>query len=250
MEPELELPDSLRARAHALVYGIGTPWVVPPPRDAATVVLLRDGDEGLEVFLMRRPMTMAFAPGMYVFPGGAVDVADERESLDVAHPSAFGSSLVVAAIRETYEECGVKLDATTLVPWTHWVTPEIESRRFDTRFFAAKLPAGQRAQSLTDESNASAWATPSAVLAEHASGRMPMLPPTSATLRDLLTFVRVDEALAAAARREIRPLIPRPFAARNGGIVWRLCDANDGSVIDPNHGEPGGSEVRGLGPPP
>ena len=248
MEPALELSDSLRARAHALVYGTGTPWVVPPARDAATVVLLRDGDEGLEVFLMRRPMTMAFAPGMYVFPGGAVDEADEAETLFVT--GAFGSSLVAAAVRETYEECGVQLEATSLVPWTHWVTPEIESRRFDTRFFAAKIPPGQRAQSLTDESNHSAWVTPVAGLTEHSRGRMPMLPPTSATLRDLVDFVRADDALLAAARREIRPLMPRPFAAGSREVVWRLCDASDGSVIDPNHGEPSGSEVRGLGDTP
>lgn len=242
----MEMPDSLRTRALALVYGIGRPWIVPAPRDAATVVLLRDGAVGLEAFLMRRPLTMAFAPGMYVFPGGAVDDEDLSVGLDLDADSIFSAPLVVAAIRETWEECGVRLEPRALKPWTHWVTPEVESRRFDTRFFAAQLPPGQEARVVTDETDHGEWLTPGRALAEHAANRMPMLPPTTATLRDLADFETAEAALLSAQRRTIRPLIPRPFPAADGEIEWHLCDARDGSILDSDYGEPRGSEVRGT----
>jgi 8-oxo-dGTP pyrophosphatase MutT (NUDIX family) len=94
------------------------------PRDAATVVLVRDGDRGLEVFLQRRAATMAFAAGMSVFPGGGVDQRDAETSVDWLGPrpevwaDRFGCAepvaraLVCAAVRETFEESGVLLAGT------------------------------------------------------------------------------------------------------------------------------------------
>lgn len=95
--------------------------VVNESRDASTVVVVRDGDEGLEAYLLRRQQSMKFAPGMYVFPGGGVDTADA--SLDVpwaGDPPAVWAArfntteekareLVCAAVRETFEESGVLL---------------------------------------------------------------------------------------------------------------------------------------------
>ena len=96
-----------------------------PARDAATVLLLRDGAAGPEVYLLRRVPTMAFAPGMAVFPGGAVDPGDDDPALPWAGPPAQGwaqalggdaglvRALVCAAVRETFEECGVLLAGPT-----------------------------------------------------------------------------------------------------------------------------------------
>ena len=96
----------------------------PVPRDAATVILLRDGDQGLEIFLQRRVAAMAFAAGMTVFPGGGVDKRDADASVSWAGPPAadwadwFGGTesvaraLVCAAVRETFEESGVLLAGT------------------------------------------------------------------------------------------------------------------------------------------
>jgi len=116
--------------------------LVPPdappavPRDAATVVLLRDtgagqgSDAGPEVYLLRRVSTMAFAAGMYVFPGGRVDPADSGDDIGWVGPPAhtwagplsadvpLARALVCAAVRETFEECGVLLagrDASSVV---------------------------------------------------------------------------------------------------------------------------------------
>lgn len=91
------------------------------PRDAATVVLLREADRGMEVFLLRRTTAMAFAAGMTVFPGGGVDKRDADASVRWAGPEpsrwaewfraseAGGRALVCAAVRETFEESGVLL---------------------------------------------------------------------------------------------------------------------------------------------
>jgi len=98
---------------------------VVEPRDAATVVLLRDGDRGLETYLLRRRASMAFGPGMHVFPGGSVDVRDRDEQLDWAGPPpsvwaerfsceiTLARALVCAAVRETFEESGILLASNT-----------------------------------------------------------------------------------------------------------------------------------------
>ncbi|MBA0045317.1 NUDIX hydrolase [Mycobacteroides sp. LB1] len=95
------------------------------PKPAATVVLIRDGDIGVEAFLMRRDNAMAFAGGMTVFPGGGVDSRDLRADLPWVGPDVdwwagqFGvtpelaSALVCAAARETFEECGVLFAGTS-----------------------------------------------------------------------------------------------------------------------------------------
>ena len=173
-----------------------------PGRDAATVMLVRDAPPGVEVFAFRRVPRMAFAAGMLVFPGGGVDPRD----LDPAVPwtgtpatdlaprlgatADAARALVVAAVRETFEECGILpavrpggpagaaqpaeeqrqaleagdvslaevlreaglvLDADLLLPWAHWVTPGFESRRFDTRFFLAVPPPGAQPRDLHAE---------------------------------------------------------------------------------------------------
>jgi 8-oxo-dGTP pyrophosphatase MutT (NUDIX family) len=126
--PAIRLPAHFAARARDVLEG-----TVPPvtPRDAATVMLLRArpgppdggraGASGLQVYMLRRRPSMAFAPGAYVFPGGSVDAADDDEDIAWAGPDGaeWGTSLdapvrlaralVCAAVRETFEESGVLL---------------------------------------------------------------------------------------------------------------------------------------------
>ena len=98
--------------------------------DAATVVVVRDGEPGLEVLLLRRTPAAVFAPGAHVFPGGAVDPDD-------------GDDHRATAAREALEEAGLRLDPAALRPLARWVTPPGGPRRFDTRFFVTAAPAGQ-----------------------------------------------------------------------------------------------------------
>lgn len=197
-----------------------------PPRDAATVVLVRDaacdlaaGTSRLEVFLLRRVSTMAFAAGMYVFPGGKVDPADDAGP---GLPQAWADALtygdatllrrvVGAAVRETAEEAGVSLQCTDLRPFAHWLTPEVEPRRYDTRFLLAALPAGAAAQRSDGEAEEGIWLPPVAAL------ELPMLPPTHAVLRELAGFP--DVATALGTERVVRRIAPRLLPDGEG---WRL----------------------------
>src|ERR1700677_4329023 len=158
------MPRGVAIRAAEVATGERVPAV---PRDAATLVLLRPGSpdsSDFEVLLLCRTRAMDFAPGAHVFPGGSVDPGDA----DVA----------AAAVRETFEECGVLLEAADLVPWSRWITPEISARRFDTWFFVAALPPGSSFAISVAESDAAEWLTPAAALDAAQAGRITLLPPT------------------------------------------------------------------------
>ena len=235
-----------------------------PTKDAATVILLRDGAEGIECYLLRRVQTMAFAAGMYVFPGGSVDPRD----IDVPAAAWDGPSaadwagllsadegvaraLVCAAVRETFEESGVLLAgehagevvadttgedweaerqalldrslsfaallerrhlllrADLLRPWAHWITPEAEPRRYDTRFFVAALPAGQRTRDVGGEADRVTWMRPQDALQCLTDGEMFMLPPTAYTLAELTGYDTVADVLDAGTRRDVKPVLPK-----------------------------------------
>jgi 8-oxo-dGTP pyrophosphatase MutT (NUDIX family) len=192
-------------------------------------MLLRDGADGLEVFVLRRTTAAAFAGGMYVFPGGRVDDADGDGDLGYR----------VAALRECFEECGVLLarDAAgahvadghpalarrhdvhdggvdlralcdehglTLdlddLPWVaHWITPKGETaRRFDTRFFVAVAPVEQTSQHDDTETVASEWVRPADALRRQREGELMMMPPTIANLQFLAEHADAAGAMAAA----------------------------------------------------
>jgi len=255
------LPQEAAAYVRALAAGEAT---AAEPRHASTVVLLRDRPDGMQAYLLRRTRTMAFAAGMYVFPGGSVDPRDETLSDDAwagPPPAAWAAllsadegltkALVCAAVRETFEESGVLLagagpddvvadttgddweaDRAALVdhtlsfaamldrrglvlradllrPWAHWITPEVEPKRFDTRFFVAALPTGQRTRDVGGEADRVAWVRPADALAAADSGEMGMLPPTAFTLSELATYDDVAAVLAAGTARDVQPVLPK-----------------------------------------
>ncbi len=101
------------------------------------------------------------------------------------------------------------LRADLLRPWAHWVTPELEPKRFDTRFFVAALPRGQQPVHFTGESDASEWVRPTDAVRRHASGEMDMLPPTVLTLAELAEYRDVDSVLDTATTRPVRRVLPR-----------------------------------------
>ncbi|GGK44193.1 NUDIX hydrolase [Nocardia camponoti] len=227
-------------------------------KDASTVMLLRDGTSGIEVFLQRRVKGMAFAGGVTVFPGGGVDPADGTADIAWAGPSPAwwaerfatteptAQALVAAAVRETFEECGVLLAGPTadtvvsdssvyrqargqlerrelslaqflakeglvlradlLRPWSNWITPLAEPRRYDTRFFVAVLPEGQRADGETSEAAQVLWRTPADAINSWTSGVDILMPPTWSQLDSLAAFA--DTAAVLASEREIAPIMP------------------------------------------
>ena len=240
------------------------PRATAKPREAATVMLVRDAPQ-LEVFMLRRNLAVEFMGGAYVFPGGAVDAGDRAPELlgrchgrDDSSAStqlglhAGGMGFWVAAVRETFEEAGVllagdpgggdvvpdvsgedweeqrqallrrdlslaellarrglALRSDLLRPFAHWITPPVEPRRYDTKFFVAALPVGQEARDVSGEADEASWLTPAAALIELAAGTRPMLPPTSHTLGQLKAFPDVAAVLAGSPPEPLQPISPR-----------------------------------------
>ncbi|RPA62277.1 NUDIX hydrolase [Gordonia oryzae] len=254
-----------------------------PLRDAATVVLVRDSGEnsgggadsggGIEVFLQRRVKQMAFAGGMTVFPGGGVDPRDSDADLAWTGPAPqwwaeqfsttteLAQALVCAAVRETFEECGVLLassgaefpdpatlrdDRAALVdkslsfagflrahgltlradllrPLAHWITPVNEKRRYDTRFFLAAVPPGQEPDGSTTEADVTRWASAQDAIDAWSAGKHFLLPPTWAQLTEVARYTTVADLLDA--ERTIEPIEPVVSAGKGlSGLAFTRSD--------------------------
>ncbi|MEO7007493.1 MAG: NUDIX hydrolase [Terrimesophilobacter sp.] len=162
-------------------------------RVAATVVLLRDGDSGLEVLLVERPSARGSFAGAWVFPGGSVD----PEDWPVRHPNAQPDEELAArnaAVREVREETGLEVSRDDLVVASRWIPPASAPRKFRTWFYLAPAPAGEIVLS-PDECVDHAWLNPDAALERHATGTLELVPPTWVTLHDLAGIDTAAEAL-------------------------------------------------------
>jgi recombination protein RecT len=229
-----------------------------PLRPAATVLLLRDGPQGIEVLMTRRSMTASFAPGAYVFPGGGVDAADaQAHSLSTRRPKQSDLHLTqaIAAIRESFEELGIlfarhadgrwadnadiaridrkapfatqcqaqglTLAADQVFVLAHWITDRDLPRRFDVPFLVARMPEGQTPVADEAEQFEPVWVRPVDALTRHEAGDFFIIFPTIRTLERLKAFAKVDDVLQACAV--------------NDEPLWTSC---------PRAGFLGGHEVR------
>jgi len=104
---------------------------------------------------------------------------------------------------------GLVLRADLLGAWARWITPEFEPRRYDTRFFVAVLPEGQRTRDVSSEAAAVGWASPAAAVTAADAGELAMLPPTYQTCLELARLRNATEALEVAEQRVIEPIEPR-----------------------------------------
>ncbi|MCX4995048.1 NUDIX hydrolase [Streptomyces longwoodensis] len=118
------------------------------------------------------------------------------------------------------ERRGLVLRSDLLGAWTRWITPEFESRRYDTWFFVAALPEGQRTRNASTEADRTVWIRPAEAAASYDRGELVMMPPTIATLRQLAPYGSAAEALAAAPARDLTPVLAR---ARLEGDEVVLC---------------------------
>ncbi|MCG6537859.1 MAG: hypothetical protein L7F78_24850, partial [Syntrophales bacterium LBB04] len=96
-----------------------------------------------------------------------------------------------------------------LIPYSHWITPMIESKRFSARFFLAKLPEGQMPITDADELTESLWSTPKNLLEMNAGGKILLMPPTLKTIEELSAYNSIEELFGAALRRSIYPIMPQ-----------------------------------------
>jgi 8-oxo-dGTP pyrophosphatase MutT (NUDIX family) len=169
------------------------------PRQAASVIVLRGGDAGLEVLLLRRNPTARFMGGAWVFPGGAVD----------AHEGEGDGSHRIAAVREVEEEAGLRLpDPAALVKFSRWITPPQIRIRFDTHFFLASAPPDQEPRADGAEMVDLGWHTPAGALAAHRAGELDLVFPTIKHLEQLAAFGSATELLEWATGREVVAVEP------------------------------------------
>ncbi|MFK7912784.1 MAG: hypothetical protein AB8B93_02620 [Pseudomonadales bacterium] len=231
---------------------------------AATLVMVRDTEAGLEVYMTERPGGIDFAD-LHVFPGGKVAAADDDwllesdqrllgqngSSADAALGEQQALRYWVAAIRESFEECGVLyardangrwlgigarerarfseyrealieqrmtlselcaatdtvLDASGLLYFSHWLTPEAAPRRFDTRFFLARMLPDQATAEHHREVVSGAWVAPRQALANAQEGQWQLISPTRITLESLLPFASSADLWQAVRANRHLPVL-------------------------------------------
>jgi len=244
------------------------------PRPASIVMLVRDGDEGVELFLLKHVAMMDQAPATVLLPGGGVDGRDGDDALPWAGPDPLewgirlgtdrsgARVLVVGAVREVFEECGVLLASaeedgplfdvddeewraareglvsrelclgTLLIQHglvlrsdllrahAHWVTPEYEPKRYDTRVFVARMPESQTAVVRTRDPHGAGWFTPASILAAHEADEVVLTPTAQICIEDAARFASVDEFFDYTP--VIRVIEPVLVAAGDGSVVLRV----------------------------
>ncbi|HAF38935.1 MAG TPA: hypothetical protein DCG72_08115 [Gammaproteobacteria bacterium] len=149
-----------------------------PAIPAATVILLRDSDRGVETLMLHRTSKVHFG-GMWVFPGGRIDPEDYPESNDVNIAAQH------AAVRETLEETGITIGGDAFAWFAHWTPPAGTPRRYATWFFACILETDQVIAVDGFEIQNHEWIQPAEALARHAAGEIDLAPPTWITLHQL-----------------------------------------------------------------
>jgi recombination protein RecT len=210
-------------------------------RPASTILLMRDNPLGIshqfEILMTKRSETASFAPGVYVFPGGVVDAADNTGN-EV-------STFILAAVREAFEELGVllarkadgqhadqsligsmnrqpadgflnEMKRYSLVPaldevkWLcHWVTDRDLPKRFDVHFCVASMPEGQSPIADETEQFEPTWISPTAALEQYKAGTLKLIFPTIRTLERLSTLKTQKDVFDSCAAGPLFSSCPR-----------------------------------------
>ena len=184
------------------------------PRAAATIILLRRGgkhtERGVEVLLVKRNPQARFMPGVWVFPGGAVDDCERFQGPDgETSPEDEERAHRACAVRELEEEAGIALPSDAeLRPWSRWITPEVVSVRFDTRFYVALAPPHSPPRPDGGETVDARWFTPRRALDLHSAGELELVFPTIKHLESLLPYASSQEVLEAVGTR-VEPVLPK-----------------------------------------
>ena len=184
------------------------------PRPAATVIVLRRGgrhsERGLEILMLRRGTEARFMPGIWVFPGGAVDPPD-REAAASMDSDVEADELAhrICGARELGEEAAVPLAADALFPWSRWVTPAIVPIRFDTRFYVALAPPHCKPHPDFGEVDEARWIAPGIALAEHGRDELELSFPTIKHLEELTGYPDADAVIAEGRSRHVEAITPQ-----------------------------------------
>lgn len=189
-------------------------------RQAATVVLLRQGKGGLETLMLRRNAAVVFAGGLWVFPGGRIDIEDFA-----GDPTDVLAAARRAAVRETQEETGLDIEGHELHYFAHWTTPIGEVKRYATWFFATLIDTEESVRVDGHEIDEHQWLSPAAALAAHRDQQLDMLPPTVIALLELSTCRDIDEVWAMYRDRHVEEITPKFFPQANQSCTLYPGDA-------------------------
>jgi 8-oxo-dGTP pyrophosphatase MutT (NUDIX family) len=232
-------PQVLMLRRHGRSGFAADAWVFP-----GGVVDAGDRDPQLERYLdgptpaewaMRLELEDAAAAQGYV--SAALREAWEETGILLARPAGPGTSRLddaramavsrqalldgVIDLRQAAVGDGFRLSGDQLAYLAHWITPEPEPRRFDTRFFLAVVPADAECERHEGEMTDALWCTPAESVERFTRGEMKMLPPTVHTLRRLLEFHSADDALEAFRTAPVPAILPR-MRRHRGGVAIEL----------------------------
>ena len=188
---------------------------------ASTVLLARDHNETLEVLLLKRNKALAFAGGLWVFPGGKIEPYELEQSDDEL------SAAKLAGVRETKEETNLDIESDSLIFFRHWTTPVIQPRRFATYFFFGGIQHAISDVTIDDsEIKKHFWVHPQKALDELKGGNLAMLPPTLMSLQMIRKCNSVAEATAVF--KEITPTFVLPNLQVQDGKMVCLYEGDAG----------------------
>ena len=221
-----------RFMANAYVYPGGR--LDPEDHDARTRALTADLPDEECIARLREALDPERARGLFVaalreaFEEAGVLFA-ESTTLDALPPlstyDAWRAQLNAgtATLAAFGEAEGLRFSLDALHPFAHWITPEVEPRRYDTRFFVALCPPEQRDALRHDERETvdSLWIEPSAALARYSEGGFQLAPPTFRTLEELTALGRIDAVFARCREGAIPPVQP-VFTEDAGRLVLLL----------------------------
>jgi 8-oxo-dGTP pyrophosphatase MutT (NUDIX family) len=217
-------------------------------REAASVILLRRAEPGFEVFLLRRHKRASFMASAFVFPGGGAEPGEDartaaaRELFEEAGVLLARASAdldtetlelpIQAVLRRQILDgtnaeaaltaAGLSWSTEALVPWSHWITPSVEPKRFSARFFVCELPGAQIPSFDDVETVDEVWVRPADAVER--AGELKLPPPQLRTLWELSQLRTIAEVQAAGRARadEPHPIMPRLRAAPPGDPVCLL----------------------------
>ena len=199
------------------------------PIPSATVVLLREANDTIEVLLLKRNSKIAYG-GMWVFPGGKIDAEDyeQSKSLTTEEYDRDSAAMLIAAqnaaYRETQEEAGLDIQQEKLIYFAHWTTPKIRPKRFSTWFFIA--PAKSHDVTIDGgEIHEHCWRSPTDALKAHREGEIELVPPTFLTLLEISSYRSIREVEGAFSN-----LQPRIFEPRVEILPEGLCYFYEGDA--------------------
>jgi recombination protein RecT len=220
--------------------------VVTPPRDASTVIIARDGEAGVEVYMLRRSSRSPVVPDAYVFPGGTIDNNDRSPQARMRIAGEWRPAepaFTYAAIRETFEECGIlfsvtpidverlraartlmlegkrsfsetlidldaRIDARAVRYFSRWITPSVVPHRFDARFFVGRVPEGQTPETDSFETYDGRWVRPADMIEQALRNDVQVIFPTYKHLERIRSFATVDDLLSFADTKKTIPVTP------------------------------------------